>query len=183
MRAFVLTAVLAATPACVKAAPEKTSERRAEQEPSPAPAAPPASVAAAASALTAEPSFAATISERFAQEAANRPQGTPRAEDVWTAFEKAGVKVDAKQQHAAKPYGASYCAGAKAEPDLHMSVCEHPDEAAATTGRDVSRKMFESVPNREVHLHKKTTLTIRQGTRNAESEARAKKMVELFRKL
>jgi hypothetical protein len=63
-----------------------------------------------ASASTAAPSpsdaVASAIAGRLAREAASRPSGTPKAEDVLTAIAKNGVPLEQQAQHLAAPIGA-----------------------------------------------------------------------------
>src|SRR5450755_478333 len=42
----------------------------------------------------------------FANEAANRPTGTIKAEDAMAAFRKDGITLDTVRQHLGRPYGA-----------------------------------------------------------------------------
>ncbi|MEO6420254.1 MAG: hypothetical protein ABIP39_12635, partial [Polyangiaceae bacterium] len=62
-----------------------------------------------------------------------------------------------------------------------FSVCEYADEAAAKAGRATSLKALAGVPNREIAVNKKTTLTVRQPpTKTPASEAAARKAAQIF---
>jgi len=64
------------------------------------------------------------------------------------------------------------------------SVCEFPNEDAAKAGRKASLKSFETVPNREIVLRKKSMLTIRQpATKTPASEDADAKAVRIFASL
>lgn len=128
--------------------------------------------------------MAMNVEQRFAQEARDRPDGGgPRVEAVYAAFTKAGLVQTEQRQHAAGPFGAAYCVGAKYDADVHASVCEYPSEEAAEKGREGSLKSFQKVPNRDVLRHGTTTLTLRQGAKTPASEAKVKKMIGAFEKL
>jgi len=118
---------------------------------------------------------------RFVKEAANRPKGTPRVEDVLAAFKKAGFTLEDEKQHLASPYHASYCVGAKAQPGIAMSVCEYTEPTAAAKGKGESEKM--PIENREVYLNGATTLTVLQFPKSADSEQAKKKLVDTFSKV
>jgi hypothetical protein len=118
---------------------------------------------------------------RFVKEAANRPTGTPRVEDVYGAIAKAGFPLEEQQQHLASPFKASYCVGAKTKPDIALSVCEYPSVEIAQKGKAESEKI--KILNRELFLNGATTLTVRLGDENVDSEAAKKKIVEAFSKV
>ena len=125
-----------------------------------------------------------TLGDRLEVERDRKVEGTPKAEDVYAAFEKAGLALSEKKQHVARVFGAQYCLGAKGAGDTAFSVCEYDSPENAATGRETSKKAFEVVPNRELVLNKKTILTVRQPpVKTAESEATSKKAREIFAKL
>ncbi len=175
---FAISALLAA--ACVKSKPEPAQTSNADSGvATSAPVALQQGSLAAPIPSSLAPAFA-SIAERFAFEAQNRPNGTPRAEDVFTAFEKSGTKFSEKSQHAAGVYGAKFCMGGKAEDDLHMSVCEFASPTEVATGKELSNKMFGTVPDRANYIRKNTLLILRQAVKTKASEARAKTIVEVF---
>ncbi len=110
------------------------------------------------------PGRTCTSSRRSARswprEAASRPTGTPRAEDVLAALAAAGIKVPATKQFLGATVGATYCFGGRAESGLGVSVCEYSDEDAAQKGRELSLTKFKDLPNRTILVNKKTTLTL-----------------------
>ncbi|MDP9150966.1 MAG: hypothetical protein M3O36_13635, partial [Myxococcota bacterium] len=126
-----------------------------------------------------------TLGDKIAYESTHRTAtDTPKVEDVYAALEKAGFKLREKQQHVAAVFGAEYCVGAKADDDVALSVCEYVSPAAAKDGRDMSLKTLASVPNREIHVNRKTTLTIRQpAAETSASQAAAKSAADVFDKL
>ena len=113
-------------------------------------------------------------------EAAHRPVGVPRVEDVFAAYKKAGVDVHDEKQHLGAPFLAQYCVGFEAGVDIHGSVCEHKDEATAIKGRDASDKGFMAVPNRKVYRNGGSTLILREGVVSPPNDALVKKMVATF---
>lgn len=88
------------------------------------------------------PSQLMDIPQRFAFEAAHRPTGTITAEQVFASFGEQGLVLTEVKQHLAKPFGAQYCKGAKAEKEQQaFSVCEFTSEAEAEAGI-ASAKVF-----------------------------------------
>lgn len=149
-------------------------------------AAPPVIASAVASTVPSarpvQPVF--SLGDKLEVEKHDRPTATPKAEDVYAAFEKSGFVLTEKQQHVASVFGAKFCLGAKSDPEMAYSVCEYADEAAAKAGRESSIKALAVVPNREISVNKKTTLTVRQpATKTSASEAAAKKAAQVFAKL
>lgn len=125
-----------------------------------------------------------TLGDRLVAEQGSRPDGTPKAEAVYDAFEKAGIKITERKQHVAKIYGAMFCLGAKTDIDLHYSVCEYETPTAAVQGRESATKAFASVPNRQLADNKKTVLTVRQPpVKTPKTEEVAKKSFEIFAKM
>lgn len=125
----------------------------------------------------------ASIPERFANEAAHRPKGTVRVEDVFDAFTKAGVTLREQRQHLASPFKAKYCVGAQAGHDLHMSICEYDDDKTAMEGRQMSEKAFATIARRDLYQNKATTLTIRRNDNDSGDVALRDKLVDLFNKV
>jgi hypothetical protein len=125
----------------------------------------------------------ASIPERFAAEAKNRPGGTVRVEEVFSAFTQAGVELRETRQHLAGPFEAMYCVGTQAGGDVHMSVCEYKDEPTATNGREMSDKALKAVGRRELVQNKATTLTIRRGSDDASDAALRDKLIGIFLKM
>lgn len=164
-------ATLAALPGCQKASassrPSSESARPVISTP-----APPASAAA----IAAKDDVAAL----FRAEALHRPTGTLRVEDVLVAFKSAGVETSMLRQHLAKPFGAEYCAGAEAGPDVVLSLCEYASSEAATRGRGASTKGLSTIPNREIVQNGATTLTLRERTRTPASHALVERLKRAF---
>jgi hypothetical protein len=127
--------------------------------------------------------YGLALADRLTREAAQRPSDTPKAEDVLAAVAKSGVPLAEEAQHLASPVGASFCVGARSPQNVAMSACEYADDAAATAGRDMSRKAFANVLHRDVVLNKKTTLTILQAPFDAQSQAAHDAAVAAFKKL
>lgn len=164
---------LGLVPACSKPAP---STEVADSAPPIVASAIPSSES---SARPTQPIF--SLGDKLQVEQRDRPVGTPKAEDVYAAFEKAGFALTEKQQHVASVFGAKFCLGAKTDNDMAFSVCEYADEAAAKAGRETSLKALAVVPNRDILVNKKTTLTVRQpAAKTPASEASAKKAAQVF---
>lgn len=120
------------------------------------------------------------INALFQVEAENRPSGAPRAEDVIAALQRGGVNASEVRQHLARPYGARYCLGAVAA-DCALSVCEYIDSAAAEAGAAASRKI--PLGHREVQVHGKLSLTVREIKASNAADALSARAFELFRSL
>jgi len=124
------------------------------------------------------------LGAKLEMEARNRPLNTPKAEDVYGAFEKEGFALTEKRQHVASVFGANYCVGAKSEDDMAFSVCEFANEDAAKAGRKASLRSLGMVPNREIVLRKKSMLTVRQpSVKTKASEDASAKAVRIFANL
>ncbi|MBK7194609.1 MAG: hypothetical protein IPH80_19190 [Myxococcales bacterium] len=101
-----------------------------------------------------------TLSGRLAFEAAHRPTGTARVEDVVAALGRAGVALAEPKQYLAATAAASYCAGGHTADGLAVSVCEYADAAAATAGRaHVERRFAALAADRRIVVRGATTLT------------------------
>jgi hypothetical protein len=142
------------------------------------PAAPVPMAAGAASAVYVPPGT--PIAERFDLEARSRPTGTPRGEDLFAKLEAEGLILTEKHQHLASPFRAVYCTQAEVKGQLSMSVCEFTTEAGAKEGREISRNAFAAVPNRDVWVSRKSTLTVRADAKSDANDALAKKVLDLF---
>jgi hypothetical protein len=117
----------------------------------------------------------------FANEAANRPTGTIKADLAMDAFRKDGIPLDTVRQHLGRPYGARYCVGAMSGTAIALSVCEYIDVQAAKDGAENSRKIV--LANREIQINEATTLTVREVEKTPEADAVAKKLFDSFAKL
>jgi hypothetical protein len=126
------------------------------------PAAPVLTVAVAAP--PAPPSNGATpasLGDLLVDEAAHRPTGTPRAEDVLAAFAAGGVTVADARQVVARTVHASYCQGGVTAKNTLVAVCEYPSHDAAVAGRAHSLAAFAKLsPDREILVNGATTLTV-----------------------
>jgi hypothetical protein len=124
-----------------------------------------------------------TLPPLLQKEAAARPTGTVKAEDVLSAVEKAGVKIQGRNQALASVLGASYCMGADTGSMLGLMICEYPDEAAAQRGRTSTQALFGQAMPVEIHVNKKTTLAITNLVKSERSTVEARKIAEVFQKL
>jgi|GEM_PF-1832080 len=126
------------------------------------PAAAPTPVAAPTEATTPAPvgdEAMRTLGGRLAFEAAHRPTGTARVEDVMAVLAAAGVTIAPVKQYVGLTAAASYCAGGRTVAGLGVAVCEYESPAAAAAGRDHVEKLFANVSGREITIHGATTLT------------------------
>lgn len=118
---------------------------------------------------------------RLANESQARPKVKPSVEDVFAAFDKAGAKVGEQEQTLGKTYSASYCMGGyTSDRAIAVNVCEYANEAAATAGRDLSKKVFPGMTNRDVLARKSTTLALIQLHHDPPTDALKKKMESAF---
>ncbi len=174
--------VLAGSPlGCVKKPPPE------EQPAVPSPSAPVNSAPLAAGPNSASPPFdpaaVGGLKLTLDRESASRPTGTPKAEQVFAALEKAGVKVDGIRQQLGATHGANYCSGGATAAGLGVNVCEYADAEAATAGRERSLKLLAGIKNREIFVNKKTTLTMMRGDGATGAAQERDKAVEAFKKL
>ena len=100
-----------------------------------------------------------TIAGQLAEEAASRPAGARRVEDVLAAIGRAGVALEAQRQYVARTVAASYCAGSQTAAGLAVSVCEYADEAAARNGKAIMERRFP-MPHREIVVRGRNTVTV-----------------------
>lgn len=117
----------------------------------------------------------------FRTEADARPQGTITTEAAFAAFRSDGVQLTDARQHLARPYGARYCMGAKAQGLVAISVCEYIDPQAAETGAADSRKI--KLLHREIRINQATSLTVRELEKTPAADALAKRLFASFAKL
>ena len=117
----------------------------------------------------------------FANEAANRPTGTVKAEDALAAFRRDGVELNTVRQHLGRPYGARYCVGAMSGTTLALSVCEYIDPEAALAGTETSRRIL--LANREIRISKSTSLTVRELEKTPATDALEQKLFDRFAQL
>jgi hypothetical protein len=129
------------------------------------------------------PGGLASLPKRLQEEARSRPDGTPKAEEVFTNFAAAGLALGTPRQYLGATLGASYCAGGRTESGLQVAVCEFPSADAARKGKELSLSQFEQVKNREIILNRGTMLTITLTTGHTEHTAQAKQMAEIFHKM
>ena len=141
-----------------------------------------AATAAPAPATVAPPEapYIHSIAETMKQEAASRPSGTPRAEDLIKVAKEKGISFTEPRQVLANKGGAKFCSMTSSPSGLEISVCEFASEADAKQGRDFSEKAFGSIPNRDLHINRKTVLTVMRGQSTPPIEAEAKQAAQIF---
>ena len=144
---------------------------KAEKTP-PAPTAAPPHEAAHAAAVETLDRMAATdttaasamqsIAGRLQQEAASRPAGTIKAEDVFASLAKAGLPLtDGPRQYVASVTGAAYCAGGQTADGLGVAVCEYASPEKAVAGKAAVEQRFAALtPVRDIVVRGATTLTL-----------------------
>lgn len=186
---FVSMSALVLATGCAKKAEPKENEQ-AQPPPPAAPASPPPTATNAAIAAPNPPipngpvgRAILSLEDKMQAEKADRPTDTVKAEDVFAALQKAGIPLNDVKQGVGSVYGAKYCASAKSG-EMAFGVCEYATPELAAKGREDSLKALQVVPNREIKINKKTTLTVRQPpTKTPETEALAKKGFDAFAKL
>ena len=101
------------------------------------------------------------LSQLLGTERLSRPTGTPRAEQVFSALQRAGLTLTGQTQVLGRVIGASYCENAHTSAGVVFSVCEFKDTATAEQGREYSLRAFgKALPNRRLLINIKTLLTI-----------------------
>lgn len=126
---------------------------------------------------------APSLVQRLEQEAARRPAGTPKVEEVHAALRAAGIDLKPLRQTLALTVEASYCVISGSPSGLGVAICEYVDEKAAERGKALSLERLQAVPNREIFVNRKTTLTLRNTPNDETVRAEIKKAQEVFSKL
>ncbi|MBA3392142.1 MAG: hypothetical protein H0T89_05830 [Deltaproteobacteria bacterium] len=102
-----------------------------------------------------------SIAERLAWEAQHRPQRGVTAEQVFAAFDRAGVPVRGQRQYLGVTMQAGYCAGGVTLEGIAISVCEYTSPEAAEAGRRFMERRFAAMtPHAKRVLHGPTLLSI-----------------------
>ena len=115
-----------------------------------------------------------SLTERLAREAASRPQGAIRTEELVAALQAKGVAVARTRQVLGKTLHARYCGIAVTRDGLVASVCEFgsaPEAAAAL--KDSEQRFGKAMPNRRLATNGKSLLTIANLRDSAAQEASA----------
>ena len=154
--------------------------------PGPAPESVAASSASQAASASAAPSaagpssIAVTLGERLLKESQNRPHIQPNADDVLTAFAKAGGAVATKKQGLAATYKASFCeGGTTSDGSVTVSICEYPDDDSAKTGLAALQAIYPATQANHV-LHKDTVLTTLRLKDGSSAQALESKLVAAY---
>ncbi|MDB4977006.1 MAG: hypothetical protein JWN48_5347, partial [Myxococcaceae bacterium] len=101
------------------------------------------------------------LQERLAMEASSRPALAVHPEQLRTALTERGVSITRKRQVMASALGASYCELSVSSEGLGVSLCEYPDAARASAGRDFSQQRFDAlVSGRTLLTQGNTLLTV-----------------------
>jgi hypothetical protein len=162
----------------------KPSSPAPSTAPPPATAATPAAAPAASPVPAREPTVEREggegLMDDLAREAKQRPTGTPTAEAVLDALDAQGVKIERRRQVLARAVQASFCMTGLMAGGGSVAICEYPDEAAATKGREVSLEKFKALPNRQIFVNKKTTLTLTSTGDAGGSDVLAEKVKTIF---
>lgn len=118
MRAFLLCALIACSPAKPAPAPQPRQK-------------------------TLEPATnVSSLAARLQYEAAHRPAGAITAERVFAALDAAGQPLAQRTQYAGIVMRASYCAGGRGSDGLVVAVCEYPTHDAALAGKQLMDREF-----------------------------------------
>jgi hypothetical protein len=179
MPATIFAAMVTLGLACSKEEPSKVAVRHPTEQGPKAAANPSASAPPSGSAVPYLPPQA-SIAERFALEAKQRPSGGARADDLYAALERNGMKLVERRQYLASVYRARYCAQAEVEGKLALGVCEYGSEAEAAEGRKATEQAFGKVPTFRVVANKASTLSIRELAPSPESAEAAKTATTAF---
>jgi hypothetical protein len=102
-----------------------------------------------------------TLAGALHEEAASRPAGGIRSEDVFAALADAGVVVESPRQYLGRTAHAGYCAGGTTTDGLAVAVCEYASAAEAVAGKRYVERRFAALDDvREIHVRGATTLTL-----------------------
>ena len=101
------------------------------------------------------------LPERLAHEAASRPTGAVRSEQLVAALEAKGIAVARTRQVLGRTLNARYCAIAVTGAGLVASVCEFDSPSAAIAAQHDSEARFDRpMPNRRFVTNGNSLLTI-----------------------
>jgi hypothetical protein len=101
------------------------------------------------------------LPERLAREAASRPTGAVRSEQLVAALEAKGVAVGRTRQVLGRTLNARFCAIAVTGDGLVASVCEFDSPSAAIAAQKDSEQRFgRPMPNRRFMTNGQSLLTI-----------------------
>ena len=121
----------------------------------------PATVGKSVTAPSTDPPVSRPLPVRLQAEAAARPGGALRAEELVAALEKRGVHVSRTRQVLASTVGASYCAMVMTEKGLGLALCEYPTPGDAELGLGRSHARFDHLaPGRTLVVGGQSLLTI-----------------------
>jgi hypothetical protein len=117
--------------------------------------------------------MARSLPDQLGHEAASRPAGAVRGEQLVTSLQGHGIAIARTRQVLGKTLNARYCAIAVTEAGLVASVCEFDTPAAATAAiHDSEQRFGKPMPDRRFVTNGKSLLTIGNLSDAAEREAR-----------
>jgi len=117
----------------------------------------------------------------LADEKTNRPSGTPSAETVFAALDKAGIHTQDPSQVLGRMVGAAFCENAHTAEGVVVSVCEYKDADTLARGRAYSEKTFaKALPNRALVSNKNTLLTLNPPDASPAAKAQVDTIGRLF---
>jgi hypothetical protein len=113
-----------------------------------------------------------SLGDQLVHEAASRPTGAARSEDLALALEARGIKLVRTRQVLGKTLHARYCAIAVTAAGLIASVCEFDSAPAALAAAQDSEQRFgKAIPDRRFVTNGNSLLTIANLSDATESEA------------
>ena len=112
-----------------------------------------------------------TLSERLAQEWANRDKADPSTTKVIEALTAAGLALTDQRQQSAASLGASYCVMLNSSEHVMLSICEFPDPQRASEGAETSRRALRQIEGRTVDVKRSTVLAVIDSQANDASAA------------
>lgn len=123
----------------------------------------------------------ADLFTKLQNERDTRPKLEPTSDSVFAALKKMGVEVDEQLQVAGFVVGARFCDKIRTKKDVHVVVCEYPDEAAAIKGLELGAS--KNIKGRDVLRNKATTIAVHQTDEGKQSAAEAAKIRERVKTL
>jgi len=152
-----------------KAADQAKPETKAVETPAPA------AVQARKPDPTPNPNASGMMSQ-LKYEAEHRPKVGVTAEQTFDALGPVGFKLDTRKQYMGKTMGAAFCAGAKTEDKITVSVCEYADDKAAQQSLDYMNSHFGQLPAKRA-MHHAAVITVVDSTPN---DPRVDKAIQTF---
>ena len=129
--------------------------------------------------------LSAKIKEDLRKEAARRPTGTIRVEQVLDSLGKGGIKIKKVNQALGSIVGADYCINSATGNLLLLTICEYRDPHRAADGKKRVIEMFGSGfgKNFYIAVNKATMITLTKVVQRPADQSNIRNILKIFREL